>query len=227
MITRERRQDTDSGFSRESGGSLPKPKAKNDLAPTYPLGVRQLVLQSSFASKSTQSLVLPTSQRGCGFSIPQNSDPDLTQYNQDGKLFPPPGIKILRLEEERIGTRNRRGLSVSSTPNIVLSFHGTRTRYRFPRPEICLLTLSTSIKVGLLHANRWTNSGALISQLHRPHLHRHTITPALDKRSHSQDSRNPGNNVSIPGIVGHSRYRRLCLLHLPSLRATTLAVERR
>lgn len=124
IATRERRQNTDSSISRESGGSLASPKAdKNEIGSTYPLGGQQSVMQSSSASTSMQSLVLPTPPRSGVSPIPPASNLDLTKYNQDAKLFPFPGIK--KLEEQRINSRNRRGLSISSsTPDIVLSLHG-------------------------------------------------------------------------------------------------------
>lgn len=132
IATRERRQNTDSSISRESGGSLASPKAdKNELGSTYPLGGQQSVMQSSSASASMQSLVLPTPPRSGVSPIPLASNLDLTKYNQDAKLFPFPGIK--KLEEQRINSRNRRGLSISSsTPDIVLSLHGNENEIPLP-----------------------------------------------------------------------------------------------
>ncbi|KAH0827518.1 hypothetical protein J3R83DRAFT_4231 [Lanmaoa asiatica] len=132
LATRERRQNTDSSISRESGGSLASPKAdKNELGSTYPLGGQQSVMQSSSASTSMQSLALPTPPRSGVSPIPLASNLDLTKYNQDAKLFPFPGIK--KLEEQRINSRNRRGLSISSsTPDIVLSLHGTENDIPLP-----------------------------------------------------------------------------------------------
>ncbi|KAG9316368.1 hypothetical protein JVU11DRAFT_2401 [Chiua virens] len=132
IATRERRQNTDSSISRESGGSLASPKAdKNELGSTYPLGGQQSVMQSSSASTSMQSLVLPTPPRSGVSPIPLASNLDLTKYNQDAKLFPFPGIK--KLEEQRINSRNRRGLSISSsTPDIVLSLHGNENEIPLP-----------------------------------------------------------------------------------------------
>lgn len=132
IATRERRQNTDSSISRESGGSLASPKAdKNELGSTYPLGSQQSVMQSSSASTSMQSLALPTPPRSGVSPIPLASNLDLTKYNQDAKLFPFPGIK--KLEEQRINSRNRRGLSISSsTPDIVLSLHGNENEIPLP-----------------------------------------------------------------------------------------------
>lgn len=132
IATRERRQNTDSSISRESGGSLASPKAdKNELGLTYPLGGQQSVMQSSSASTSMQSLPLPTPPRSGVSPIPLASNLDLTKYNQDVKLFPFPGIK--KLEEQRINSRNRRGLSISSsTPDIVLSLHGNEHEIPLP-----------------------------------------------------------------------------------------------
>ena len=132
IATRERRQNTESSISRESGGSLASPKTeKNELGSTYPPGGQQLVMQSSSASTSMQSLVLPTPPRSGVSPIPLASNLDLTKYNQDSKLFPFPGIK--KLEEQRINSRNRRGLSISSsTPDIVLSLHGNENEIPLP-----------------------------------------------------------------------------------------------
>ncbi|KAF9222547.1 hypothetical protein BS17DRAFT_167647 [Gyrodon lividus] len=131
FATRERRQNTDSSISRESGGSLASPKAdKNELGSAYPLGGQQPVMQSSSASTSMQSLALPTPPRSGVSPIPLASGLDLTKYN-DAKLFPFPGIK--KLEEQRINNRNR-GLSISSasTPDIVLSLHGYENEIPLP-----------------------------------------------------------------------------------------------
>ncbi|KAF9244930.1 hypothetical protein BU15DRAFT_41532 [Melanogaster broomeanus] len=130
LATRERRQNTDSSISRESGGSLASPKAdKNELGSTYPLGGQQAVMQSSSASASMQSLASPTPSRGGVSPIPLASSLDLTKYN-DAKLFPFPGIK--KLEEQRIINRNR-GLSISSsTPDIILSLHGHENEIPLP-----------------------------------------------------------------------------------------------
>lgn len=132
IATRERRQNTDSSISRESGGSLASPKAdKNELGSTHPLGGQQPVMQSSSASASMQSLALPTPPRSGVSPIPLASNLDLTKYNQDAKLFPFPGIK--KLEEQRINSRNRRGLSISSsTPDVVLSLHGNENEIPLP-----------------------------------------------------------------------------------------------
>ncbi|KIJ18914.1 hypothetical protein PAXINDRAFT_97024 [Paxillus involutus ATCC 200175] len=131
LATRERRQNTDSSISRESGASLASPKAdKNELGSAFPLSNQQPVMQSSSASTSMQSLALPTPPRSGVSPIPLASSLDLTKYN-DAKLFPFPGIK--KLEEQRINNRNR-GLSISSasTPDIVLSLHGHENEIPLP-----------------------------------------------------------------------------------------------
>ena len=132
FATRERRQNTDSSISRESGGSLASPKVeKNELGFPYPPTGQQPVMQSSSASTSMQSLALPTPPRSGVSPIPLATNLDLTKYNQDAKLFPFPGIK--KLEEQRINSRNRRGLSISSsTPDIVLSLHGNENEIPLP-----------------------------------------------------------------------------------------------
>ncbi|KAL4074109.1 hypothetical protein J3A83DRAFT_4357950 [Scleroderma citrinum] len=117
VATRERRQNTDSSISRESGGSLASPKVDKheSFGPACPPS--QSVMQSPSASASMQSLALQTPPRSGVSPIPPASSVDLAKY-KDAKLFPFPGMK--KLEEER---RNR-GLSISSsTPDIVLSLH--------------------------------------------------------------------------------------------------------
>ncbi|OJA14427.1 hypothetical protein AZE42_06429 [Rhizopogon vesiculosus] len=114
IATRERRQNTDSSISRESGVSLPSPKTdKNDSisSATYPHG------QPSSASTSVHSLVQPASTN-CGVSsVPVTPSADtLTKYNHE-KLNPFPGIK--KLQEQW----NHRQPLFSSTPDIPLLHH--------------------------------------------------------------------------------------------------------
>ena len=126
VATRERRQNTDSSISRESGGSLASPKAdkSESLGPVSP--PNQSVMQSPSASASVQSLALQTPPRSGVSPIPPASSVDLAKYN-DAKLFPFPGMR--KLEEER---RNR-GLSISSsTPDIVLSLHSNDNEVPVP-----------------------------------------------------------------------------------------------
>jgi len=136
IATQEQRQNTDLSISRESGGSLASPKVdKNELGSTYPLGGQQPVMQSLSTLTSVQSLVLPTPPRSGVSPIPLASNLDLTKYNQDAKLFSFPGIKGLR--EQRINSRNHRGLSISlSTLDIVLSLH--RNENEIPLPSSCV-----------------------------------------------------------------------------------------
>ena len=113
IATRERRQNTDSSISRESGASLPSPKTeKNDsISPaTYPH------CQPSSASTSVHSLNQTASTSGVS-SAPLNTSADpLAKYNHE-KLMPFPGIK--KLQEQW----NHRQPLFSSTPDIVLSHH--------------------------------------------------------------------------------------------------------
>jgi hypothetical protein len=114
IATRERRQNTDSSISRESGVSLPSPKAdKNDSisSATYPHG------QPSSPSNSVHSLS-QTASTSCvvsSGSMTPSADP-LAKYNHE-KLNPFPGIK--KLQEQ---WTHRQPL-FSSTPDIVLSHH--------------------------------------------------------------------------------------------------------
>lgn len=115
LAAREQRQNTDSGISRESGGSLVSPKVDKheSIGSAHPPS--QSVMQSSSASASMQSLALQTPPRSGVSPIPPVSSADLAKYN-DAKLFPFPGMK--KLEEQR----RYRGLSVSSSaPDFVQS----------------------------------------------------------------------------------------------------------
>ncbi|KAH7912399.1 hypothetical protein BJ138DRAFT_1125246 [Hygrophoropsis aurantiaca] len=118
---RERRMNTDSSISRESGASLTSPKMdKNDSigSATSPQG-QQVVMQSSSASTSMLSLAPQTPPRSGVSPVPMAYSADLAKY-QHAKLFPFPGMK--KLEEQR---NRARGMSLSSsTPDIVLSHHG-------------------------------------------------------------------------------------------------------
>ncbi|KAH7888569.1 hypothetical protein F5I97DRAFT_721338 [Phlebopus sp. FC_14] len=130
IAARERRQNTDSSISRESGGSLASPKVDKSegVGSAYP-PAQSSVMQTSSASASMQSLALQTPPRSGVSPIPLASSIDMSKY-QDAKLFPFPGMK--KLEEQRLNNRNR-GLSVSSsTPDIVLSLHGHENEIPLP-----------------------------------------------------------------------------------------------
>ena len=98
ILTRERRDHTDSSVSRESGASLAS--AKTDKADSVPSPVQVQappLMQSPSASASILSLAPHAPPRGSVSPIPPASA-DMSKY-RDAKLFPFPGM--LRLEEER------------------------------------------------------------------------------------------------------------------------------
>ena len=92
IVTRERRDNTDSSISRESGGSLMI--GKIDPGPSTQLQAPSL-MQSPSASASILSLT-PAPPRMSASPIPPASD--MSRY-QNSKLIPFPGI--VKLEEER------------------------------------------------------------------------------------------------------------------------------
>ena len=102
ILTRERRDHTDSSVSRESGASLLS--AKTDKADSVPSPVQVQappLMQSPSASASILSLAPHGPHgppRGSVSPIPPASSADMSKY-QNAKLFPFPGM--LRLEEER------------------------------------------------------------------------------------------------------------------------------
>jgi serine/arginine repetitive matrix protein 2 len=99
ILTRERRDQTDSSVSRESGASLTN--AKTDKADSVPSPVQVQappLMQSPSASASILSLAPHAPPRGSVSPIPPASSADMSKY-RDAKLFPFPGM--LRLEEER------------------------------------------------------------------------------------------------------------------------------
>ncbi|KAJ6499970.1 hypothetical protein C8R47DRAFT_1008806 [Mycena vitilis] len=122
IVTRDRRDHTDSSVSRESGASLTS--AKTDKVETVSTPVNQpspVMMQPASASTSTVSLSPGTSL------FPAASSADLLKY-QNAKLFPFPGMK--KLEEQR---RAKGMLTPSaSTPDIASLFNsyevdGTQT----------------------------------------------------------------------------------------------------
>ncbi|KAF8441489.1 hypothetical protein L210DRAFT_3398578 [Boletus edulis BED1] len=200
IATRERRLNTDSSISRESGGSLASPKAeKNELGSTHPLGGQQSVMQSSSASTSMQSLALPTPPRSGVSPIPLASNLDLSKYNLDAKLFPFPGIKIL--EEQRINSRNRRGLSISSsTPDIVLSLHGNENEAPLPSSSSSNTpSNSPDIKRDRVIAHQASDTHLLpkFKNLNSPPL----STPAPSSSSHDYFSGGQMLNSQSPGSI--------------------------
>ncbi|KAJ7084475.1 hypothetical protein B0H15DRAFT_784057 [Mycena belliarum] len=118
IVTRDRRDHTDSSVSRESGVSLTS--SKTDRGETLATQVTQqppVLMQSTSASASMVSL-------SPGVSLfPAASSADLLKY-QNAKLFPFPGMK--KLEEQR---NRAKGLLTpsASTPDIATLFNGHDT----------------------------------------------------------------------------------------------------
>ncbi|KAJ7178502.1 hypothetical protein C8R43DRAFT_973563 [Mycena crocata] len=118
IVTRDRRDHTDSSVSRESGASLTSSKTDKGDTVTAPLNQPPpVVMQSASASASVVSL-------SPGVSLfPAASSADLLKY-QNAKLFPFPGMK--KLEEQR--NRAKGMLTPSaSTPDIATLFNGYET----------------------------------------------------------------------------------------------------
>ncbi|KAL0956512.1 hypothetical protein HGRIS_002653 [Hohenbuehelia grisea] len=107
IVTRERRDHTDSSVSRESGASVNSGKSdKGDANP----GQRSSLMQSPSASTSLASLSPHAGFRG-GPSPAQGSNADLSMFLNE-KLFPFPGIKLL--EEQR----RAKGVASASSPDL-------------------------------------------------------------------------------------------------------------
>ncbi|KAF8806415.1 hypothetical protein BYT27DRAFT_7101994 [Phlegmacium glaucopus] len=119
ILTRERRDNTDSSVSRESGASLTS--AKTDKADSVPSPVQVQappLMQSPSASASILSLAPHAPPRSSVSPIPPASSADMSKY-QNAKLFPFPGM--LRLEEER---RAKGYPSASaSSPDVSMQFN--------------------------------------------------------------------------------------------------------
>ncbi|KAJ7783259.1 hypothetical protein B0H16DRAFT_1496118 [Mycena metata] len=114
-IARERRDNTDSSVSRESGASLTSAKTDKGEAATTPLSQpAPVMMQSASASASAVSL---------SPLFPTQSSADLLKYQNVAKLFPFPGMK--KLEEQR---NRAKGITPSaSTPDIATLFNGYET----------------------------------------------------------------------------------------------------
>ncbi|PPQ63472.1 hypothetical protein CVT24_005129 [Panaeolus cyanescens] len=118
IAARERRDNTDSSVSRESGASLNSSKTdKGDAinAQATPM------MQTPSASASMLSLPPHSAPRGNVSPIPPASSADMSKYSSS-KLFPFPGM--LLLEEER---RLAKSSSSASTPDA--SFHSREEGY--------------------------------------------------------------------------------------------------
>ena len=120
ILTRERRDNTDSSVSRESGASLAS--AKTDKADSVPSPVQVQappLMQSPSASASILSLGPHAPPRGSVSPIPPASA-DMSKY-RDAKLFPFPGM--LRLEEERRAKGYPSASASSPDVSIQSNFH--------------------------------------------------------------------------------------------------------
>ncbi|KAJ4483336.1 hypothetical protein J3R30DRAFT_3447737 [Lentinula aciculospora] len=113
IVTRERRDHTDSSISRESGASINSPRGD----PTGGFASQQT--QPPVLSPSTSALSLTPQSISRVSPVPPPTSDTFARY-QNAKLFPFPGIH--KLEEER----NRvKGLTPSvSTPDINAQFYG-------------------------------------------------------------------------------------------------------
>ena len=118
--TRDRRYNTDSSVSRESGASLTSAKPEKGecinagTAPQSP----PALMQSPSASASILSLSPQAVPHTPMSPVPPASSADLLKYT-DSKLFPFPGMK--QLEEQR---NKAKGITSASSPDIVLSPNG-------------------------------------------------------------------------------------------------------
>ena len=122
IVTRERRDNTDSSVSRESGGSLAINRIDSNQPQAPPL------MQTPSASASILSLAPPPGPPRLNASpIPPASPADLSKY-QNAKLFPFPGI--VKLKEERLA----KGYQYTpSTPDVSQydEFHVPSMAYSF------------------------------------------------------------------------------------------------
>ena len=112
IVTRERRDNTDSSISRESGGSLAINRI-DSVTPSQPQAPP--LMQTPSASASILSLAPPPGPPRLNTSpIPPASSADLSKY-QHAKLFPFPGIA--KLKEERLAKGYQ--YPTPSTPDIL------------------------------------------------------------------------------------------------------------
>ncbi|PPQ79950.1 hypothetical protein CVT25_003022 [Psilocybe cyanescens] len=135
IVTRERRDHTDSSISRESGASLisaKTDKGENGGPATQPQAPP--LMQSPSASTSILSLAPHAPPRSSVSPIPPPSSADMSKY-QNAKLFPFPGM--LRLEEER---RQKGQLpSSASTPDVSMqsnAYEESQTSYSYSNTPI-------------------------------------------------------------------------------------------
>lgn len=116
--TRDRRYNTDSSVSRESGASLTSTKPdKGERSSVVAQPGPHALMQSPSASASILSLS-PQVPHTPMSPVPPASSADLLKY-ADSKLFPFPGMK--QLEEQR---NKAKGIASASSPDIILSPNG-------------------------------------------------------------------------------------------------------
>ncbi|KDR75813.1 hypothetical protein GALMADRAFT_68561 [Galerina marginata CBS 339.88] len=120
IVTRERRDHTDSSVSRESGASLMSAKTdKGESIGTPGQPQAPPLMQSPSASASILSLAPHAPPRGSVSPIPPPSSADMSKY-QNAKLFPFPGM--LRLEEER--RMKGQPSATASSPDVSMQSNG-------------------------------------------------------------------------------------------------------
>lgn len=119
IVTRERRDHTDSSISRESGASLTSAKTDKGDIPGTPAQLQAPpLMQTPSASASILSLAPHAPTRGSVSPIPPPSSTDMSKY-QNAKLFPFPGM--LKLEEERRAKNNT--LPTASNLDVSIQSH--------------------------------------------------------------------------------------------------------
>lgn len=130
IVNRERRDNTDSSISRESGVSLISSKTdKGEGVASSSQPQAPPLMQTPSASASILSLSPHAPPRGSVSPIPPPSSADMSKY-QNAKLFPFPGM--LRLEEER----RLKGLpsATASTPDVSMQqeeYQGQPSAYAY------------------------------------------------------------------------------------------------
>ncbi|KAJ3826291.1 hypothetical protein F5880DRAFT_1476511 [Lentinula raphanica] len=162
ILTRERRDHTDSSISRESGASITSPRAD------FSGSLTSQQVQAPMLSPSTSALSLAPQSISRVSPVPPPTSDTFARY-QNAKLFPFPGIH--KLEEER----NRvKGLNPSaSTSDINAHFHGLE--------EVTPPSLPTS-------SNQYDQNRTLVQQISDPNIARYLLSPPLSSDTSSSST---------------------------------------